>query len=200
MPRRTDDVPVPFFVIQGLGDTQNSAGRGARVCGSGACASEAIHRHRRGHFACFTNPEAFLNVFGSGYSTSADQVAGLQANAATGICKAPQATAGPRIGRSGPGSGMPTSPSAREQEQDAQPAAALAHLLAIGQSGAGDAGIGGDAVPADIHVRPARSDAGRGAALGQIDLEAGQDAQPLLKAQPLRAIRHRRRRRGRCPG
>ena len=50
---------------------------------------------------------------------------------------------------------------ADDQCQHAQLAAVAAQFGAVGKPGAGDAGIGGDAVPADIHVGAARTEAGR---------------------------------------
>ena len=54
-------------------------------------------------------------------------------------------------------------------------------LGAIGKTGAGNAGIGGDATPPDIHIGAARPQAGRNPAFAQIDPHAGKNVQSLLK-------------------
>src|SRR5258706_15063442 len=58
-----------------------------------------------------------------------------------------------------------------------------AQLLAIGNPGAGNTRIGGDAVLADIHIGAARPQAGGAPALGQVDPHPRQQADPLLEAE-----------------
>src|SRR5437868_10654655 len=74
-------------------------------------------------------------------------------------------------------------PEPRHQRQHAKLAAMTAQFGAVGDSGSGNPGIGGDAVAADVHVGAARAEACRYAALAQIDPHTREHIQHAMKTK-----------------
>jgi pimeloyl-ACP methyl ester carboxylesterase len=56
------DVPVPFFAIQGRGDTRTPPDAARAFVDQVRAPAKRFTAIEGGHFACFTNPEGFLNA------------------------------------------------------------------------------------------------------------------------------------------
>jgi proline iminopeptidase len=56
------DVPVPYFVIQGSGDTRTPTDLAREFVGQVRASAKGFTAIDGGHFACFTNPAGFLDA------------------------------------------------------------------------------------------------------------------------------------------
>jgi pimeloyl-ACP methyl ester carboxylesterase len=56
------DVPVPYFVIQGIGDTRTPTGLASAFVDQVRAPAKGFTAIDGGHFACFTNPAGFLDA------------------------------------------------------------------------------------------------------------------------------------------